>query len=121
MSIIRRLAILPVLALLITAMAAISMPLANASTAPDPVNHACSVEHNGPPRYAAVPADCDYKEKGGVPDQPKPPVLANIESSVLRYATGAPPVRVTPSLTATSPTATLARATVTVSYVVSWP
>ena len=47
--------------------------------------------------------------------QPKPPVLADIESAALRYAAGAAPVRVTQSLTVTSPTATLAGATVRVS------
>jgi len=50
-------AILPVLALLITAMAAISTPLANADTSPDPGNHACALDHNGQLRYAAVSAE----------------------------------------------------------------
>jgi VCBS repeat-containing protein len=113
---IRRLAILPVLALLITAMAAISMPLANAGTSPDRGKPACALEHNGLLRYAAVPAECGHQGKSAAPSQHKPPVLANIESSALKYAAGAPPVRVTPSLTAASTaTATLAGATVTVS------
>jgi len=108
-------AILPVLALLITAMAAISTPLANADTSPDPGNHACALDHNGQLRYAAVSAECNYKSKSAAPDQPKPPVLGDIESSALRYAAGAPPVRVAPSLTVTSPAGTLAGATASVS------
>jgi large repetitive protein len=112
---IRRLAILPVLALLITAMAAISMPLANADTPPDPGKHTCALGHNGKPRYVAVSAECDHQGETAAPSQHKPPVLANIESSDLRYAAGAPPVRVTPSLTVASPTTTLAGATVSVS------
>ena len=113
---ISRLAILPVLALLLTAMAAISMPLANAGTSPGPRKPACALDHNGLLRYAAVPAECGYKSKSAAPSQHKPPVLANIESSALRYAAGAAPVLVTPSLTATSTsTSTLAGATVSVS------
>ena len=113
---IRRFAILPVFALLITAMAAISMPLANAGTPPDPGRPACALDHNGLLRYFAVPAECGHQGKSAAPSQHKPPVLGDIESSALRYAAGAPPVRVTPSLTVTSPaTGTLAGATVTVS------
>ncbi len=109
---IRRLAIMLVLALLIAAMTAISMPLANADTSPDPGKTVCALDHKGLLRYA----ECDYKGEGAAPSQHKPPVLADIESSSLKYAAGAPPVRVTPSLTVTSPaTATLAGATVTVS------
>ena len=115
---IRRLVILPVLALLITAMAMISMPLANAGTSPDPGNHACAVEHNGLLSYAAVPAECGHQVKSAARRHyhHQPPVLADIESAALRYAAGVPPVRVTASLTVSSPaTATLAGATVSVS------
>ena len=110
---IRRLAMLPVLALLITAMAAISMPLANADTSPDPGKPACMLDHNGQLRYFSVPAECDHQGKTAATTQHKPPVLADIESSALRYAAGAGPARVAPSLTVTS-TATLTGATVTV-------
>ena len=113
---IRRLAILPVLALLITAMAAISMPLANAGTSPDPGKPACMLDHNGQLRYFSVPAECGHQGKTAAPSQHKPPVLGDIESSALRYAAGAAPARVTPSLTVTSTaTTTLVGATVTVS------
>jgi VCBS repeat-containing protein len=115
---IRRLAILPVLALLITAMAAISMPLANAGTSPDPARDTCALDHNGQLRYFAVPAECDHQGKIAARHKPqhKPPVLADIESAALRYAAGAPRVQVTQSLTVSSTaTGTLAGATVRVS------
>ena len=115
---IRRWVILPALALLITAMAAISMPQANADTSLDPGNHACALEHNGLLRYAAVAAECDYQGKSAARrhHHDQPPVLGDIESAPLRYAAGAPPVRATASLTVSSPaTGTLAGATVSVS------
>jgi large repetitive protein len=107
---IRRLAILPVLALLITAMVATSTP-ANAGTLRDPGKHSCALDHNGPLRYA----ECDDQGESAASSRPKPPLLGDIESSDLHYAAGAPPVRVTPSLTVTSPTGTLTGATVRVS------
>ena len=109
-------AVLPALALLIAAMAVISTPRANADTPPDPGKHTCAVDQNGLLRYAAVPAECGYQGKSAVRrhHHHQPPVLANIESSALRYAAGAPPVRVTQSLTVTS-TTTLTGATVRVS------
>ncbi len=92
------------------------MPLANAGTSPDPGKPACMLDHNGQLRYFSVPAECGHQGKSAAPSQHKPPVLGDIESSALRYAAGAPPVRVTPSLTVTSTaTATLTGATVTVS------
>ena len=113
---IRRLAILPVLALLITAMAAISMPLANAETSPDPGKYRCARDQNGQLRYAAVPAECDHQGKSAARHHHQPPALGDIESSALRYAAGGRPVRVTQTLTATSAaTATLVGATVRVS------
>ncbi len=113
---IRRLAVLSALALLITAMAAISTPQANAGASPDHGKPACAVEHNGQLRYSAAPAECGHQGESAAPQQHKPPVLGDIESSALRYAAGAPPARVTPSLTVTSTaTATLAGATARVS------
>jgi large repetitive protein len=112
---IRRLVILPVLALLITAMAAISVPLAHAGTPPDPGRRACALDHNGQLRYFAVPAECGHQGETAARHGHKPPVLAGIESSALRYAAGAPPVLVMPSLTVTSPTGAVAGATVRVS------
>ena len=113
-----RLAIVPVIALLITVMAAISMPLANADTASDPGRYTCALGQNGRLRYAVVPAECGYQPKSAAlrRHHHQPPVLADIESAALRYAAGAPPVRVTQSLTVTSAaTGTVGGATVRVS------
>jgi hypothetical protein len=104
MSRIRRLAILPVLALLITVMAAISMPLANAGTSPDPGRYTCALIQNVQLRYTAAPAECDYQgESPARRHHHQPPVLADIESAALRYTTGSPPAPVTASLTVSSP------------------
>jgi large repetitive protein len=111
---IRRLAVLPALPLLITAVAAISIPPANAGTSPDPGMHTCALNHNGQLRYVAVPGECAHQGETAALQQHKPPVLGDIESSALKYDAGAAPVRVTPSLTVTSP-ATLTGATVSVS------
>jgi large repetitive protein len=105
---IRRLAILPVLALLITAMATISMPLANAGTSPDPGRSACATDHNGQLGYA----ECLARR----PRPHQPPVLAGIEPAPLQVTAGAAAARVTTSITVTSPaTTTLTRATAQVS------
>jgi hypothetical protein len=97
---IRRLALLPVLALLITAMAAISMPLANAGTSPDPGRNVCATDHDGQLRYA----ECLARR----PRRHQPPVLAGIESAALQVTAGAAAARVTTSITVASPaTATL--------------
>jgi VCBS repeat-containing protein len=115
---IRRLAILPALALLITAMAAISMPLADAGTVSDHGRYTCALDQNGQLRYVAVPAECDYQGKSAArrPRHHQPPVLADIESAALRYTTGGPPVPVTASLTVSSPASgTLTGATARIS------
>ena len=105
---IRRLAILPALALLITAMAAIGMPLANAGTSPDTGWSACAIEHNGQLRYT----ECLARR----PRRHQPPVLAGIEPAALQVTAGAAAARVTAGITVTSPaTATLTGATVSVS------
>src|ERR1700722_20773202 len=97
---IRRLAILPVLALLITAMAAISMPLANAGSSPAAGWSVCAPDHNGQLRYA----ECLARR----PRHHQPPVLAGIESAPLQVTAGAAAARVTASITVASPaTATL--------------
>jgi large repetitive protein len=104
---IRRLAIVPVLALLIAAMAAISMPLANAGASPDPGWSVCAPDHNGQLRYA----ECLARR----PRHHQPPVLAGIEAAALRYTAGGPPAPVTASLTVSSPASgTLTGATVSV-------
>ena len=87
---VRRWAITPILALLISALAAVTSPLASASTAPAPGMDAASPH--------------------------KPPVLAGIERAALHYTAGALPVRVTAALTVRSPaSATLKGATVRIS------
>jgi VCBS repeat-containing protein len=113
---IRRLAIPPVLALLVTAMAAISIPSANAGTLADPGRHACAIDQNGQLRYAA--GGCGYQGASAArrPRHHQPPVLAGIEPASLQVTAGAAAARVTASVTVTSPaTATLTGATVSVS------
>jgi VCBS repeat-containing protein len=113
---IRRLAIPPVLALLVTAMAAISIPSANADTLADSGRHACAIDQNGQLRYAA--GECGYQGASAArrPRHHQPPVLANVESAALQVTAGAAAARVTASVTVASPaTATLTGATVSVS------
>jgi hypothetical protein len=112
---IHRLAILPALALLIGAMTAVSIPLANADTSPDPGMHSCALGQNGQQGYPVVSAECGNKGRSAAPSHHKRPVLAGIESAALRYAAGAKPVRVTTSLTVTSPAGVVTGATVRVS------
>ena len=113
---IRRLAIPPVLALLVTAMAAISIPSANADTLADPGRHACAIDQNGQLRNGA--GECGYQGASAArrPRHHQPPVLANVESAALQVTAGAAAARVTASVTVASPaTATLTGATVSVS------
>jgi VCBS repeat-containing protein len=64
---VRRWALLPVLALLIAAMAAVTMPRASARAVSGPVlvkmNYACALKPNGQLRYVGAPAECTPKGK----------------------------------------------------------
>jgi len=80
---VRRWAIIPILSLLMAALAAPIMPSASASIAAGPVrmNYACALGHNGLSGYAAIPAECDIQVT-----RVKPPVAVDDTAITGKYS-----------------------------------